>query len=128
MEDTIRQMAYYDSLTGLPNRNLLNDRLAVAVANAARNNQKVAIFFLDLDHFKTINDSLGHESGDQLLQQVSLRIKGILRKQDTVARMGGDEFIVLIPGLTDVRHTTKLADKILSSMSPVFKIAKHPVP
>jgi diguanylate cyclase (GGDEF)-like protein/PAS domain S-box-containing protein len=125
MEDTIRQMAYYDSLTGLPNRNLLNDRLAVAVANAARNNQKVAILFLDLDHFKTINDSLGHECGDQLLQQVSLRIKGILRKQDTVARMGGDEFIVLIPGLNDVNHTVKLADKILSSIATVFKIGDN---
>ncbi|MCF8057448.1 MAG: EAL domain-containing protein [Desulfocapsa sp.] len=125
MEGTIRQMAYYDSLTGLPNRNLLNDRLAVAVTNAARNNQKVAILFLDLDHFKTINDSLGHESGDQLLQQVSLRIKGILRKQDTIARMGGDEFIVLIPGLTDVTHTIKLADKILASMATVFNVGDN---
>jgi diguanylate cyclase (GGDEF)-like protein/PAS domain S-box-containing protein len=125
MENTIRQMAYYDSLTGLPNRNLLNDRLAVAVANASRNNQKVAILFLDLDHFKTINDSLGHEAGDQLLQQVSLRMKEILRKQDTVARMGGDEFIVLIPGLTDAGHTAKLAEKILASMAPAFKIGDN---
>ncbi len=127
MENTIRQMAYYDSLTGLPNRNLLNDRLAVAVANASRANQKVAILFLDLDHFKTINDSLGHESGDQLLQQVSIRIKKILRKEDTVARMGGDEFIVLIPGLTDVGQTITLSEKILSSMAPVFKIGDNEI-
>ncbi len=125
MENTIRQMAYYDSLTGLPNRNLLNDRLAVALANATRNNEKVAILFLDLDHFKTINDSLGHEAGDQLLQQVSLRIKEILRKQDTIARMGGDEFIILIPGLTDTDHTAKLAEKILDAVTPVFKIGDN---
>jgi diguanylate cyclase (GGDEF)-like protein/PAS domain S-box-containing protein len=125
MENTIRQMAYYDSLTGLPNRNLLNDRLAVALANASRNNQKVAIFFLDLDHFKTINDSLGHEAGDQLLQQVSLRIRKIMRKQDTIARMGGDEFIVLIPGLLDTDHTARLAEKILDAITPVFKIGEN---
>ncbi len=125
MEDTIRQMAYYDSLTGLPNRNLLNDRLAVALANAARNQQKVAILFLDLDHFKTINDSLGHEAGDHLLQQVSLRIKEVLRKQDTIARMGGDEFIILIPGLTDTDHTARLAEKILDAVTPVFKIGDN---
>lgn len=125
MENTIRQMAYYDSLTGLPNRNLLNDRLAVALANASRNSQKVAILFLDLDHFKTINDSLGHDAGDQLLQQVSLRIKEILRKQDTVARMGGDEFIVLMPGLTDTHHTAKLAEKILDALAPAFKIGDN---
>ena len=125
MENTIRQMAYYDSLTGLPNRNLLNDRLAVALANSSRNNHKVAILFLDLDHFKTINDSLGHETGDQLLQQVSLRIKGVLRKQDTIARMGGDEFIILIPGLTDTDHTARLAEKILDAITPVFKIGDN---
>jgi diguanylate cyclase (GGDEF)-like protein/PAS domain S-box-containing protein len=125
MENTIRQMAYYDSLTGLPNRNLLNDRLAVALANASRNNQKVAILFLDLDHFKTINDSLGHEAGDQLLQQVSLRIKNILRKQDTIARMGGDEFIILIPGLTDTDHTARLAEKILDTVTPALKIGDN---
>ncbi len=125
MENTIRQMAYYDSLTGLPNRNLLNDRLAVALANASRNSQKVAILFLDLDHFKTINDSLGHEAGDHLLQQVSMRIKEILRKQDTVARMGGDEFIVLMPGLTDTDHTAKLAEKILDALAPAFKIGDN---
>ena len=125
MEDTIREMAYYDSLTGLPNRNLLNDRLAVALANASRNNHKVAILFLDLDHFKTINDSLGHEAGDQLLQQVSLRIKEVLRKQDTIARMGGDEFIILIPGLTDTDHTARLAEKILDAVTPVLKIGDN---
>jgi len=125
MENTIRQMAYYDSLTGLPNRNLLNDRLAVALANASRSNQKVAILFLDLDHFKTINDSLGHEAGDHLLQQVSLRIKKTLRKQDTIARMGGDEFIILIPGLMDTDLTARLAEKILDAVTPVFKIGDN---
>jgi diguanylate cyclase (GGDEF)-like protein len=87
--------------------------------------ERKQILFLDLDHFKTINDSLGHETGDQLLQQVSLRIKRVLRKQDTIARMGGDEFIILIPGLTETDHTARLAEKILDAITPVFKIGDN---
>ncbi len=125
MEETIRQMAYFDSLTGLPNRNLLNDRLAVALAHAIRNNEQVAIMFLDLDNFKTINDTLGHEAGDQLLQLVAHRLRDLLRKEDTVARMGGDEFIILIPHLKKTNDAAKLAQKILETLGPPIRIEGH---
>ncbi len=113
IEDTIRQMAYYDSLTGLPNRNLLNDRLAVALARARRNGEKVAIMFLDLDNFKTINDTLGHDMGDLLLKDVSNKLQNTLRQEDTVARMGGDEFIVVAPEIKSTEDAGILAQKIL---------------
>lgn len=125
MEDTIRQMAYYDSLTGLPNRNLMNDRLAVVLAHATRDQEQVAIMFLDLDNFKAINDSLGHETGDRLLQQAAKRIKNSLRQADTVARMGGDEFIVLAPGLRHSDDAGKLAEKLIDLMSQPFKIGDN---
>jgi len=122
MEETIRQMAYYDSLTGLPNRNLMNDRLAVVLAHATRDQEQVAIMFLDLDNFKIINDSLGHEAGDRLLQQASKRIKDSLRQADTVARMGGDEFIILAPGIRDSDDAAKLAQKLIDLLAQPFKI------
>ena len=125
MEETIRQMAYYDSLTGLPNRNLMNDRLAVVLAHATRDQEQVAIMFLDLDNFKAINDSLGHETGDHLLQQAAKRIKNSLRQADTVARMGGDEFIVLAPGLRHSDDAGKLAKKLIDLMSQPFKIGDN---
>ncbi len=125
MEDTIRQMAYYDSLTGLPNRNLMNDRLAVVLAHATRDQEQVAIMFLDLDNFKAINDSLGHETGDRLLQQAAKRIKNSLRQADTVARMGGNEFIVLAPGLRHSDDAGKLAEKLIDLMSQPFKIGDN---
>ncbi len=125
MEETIRQMAYFDSLTGLPNRNLLNDRLAVALAHAIRNNEQVAIMFLDLDNFKTINDTLGHEAGDQLLQLVAHRLRDLLRKEDTIARMGGDEFIILIPHLKKTDDAAKLAQKVLETLEPPIRIEGH---
>ncbi len=113
IEDTIRQMAYYDSLTGLPNRNLLNDRLAVALARAKRNEEKVCIMFLDLDNFKTINDTLGHDMGDLLLKDVATILQRTLRQEDTVARMGGDEFIVVAPEIKSTEDAGILAQKIL---------------
>lgn len=125
MEDTIRQMAYYDSLTGLPNRNLMNDRLAVVLAHATRDQEQVAIMFLDLDNFKTINDSLGHEAGDHLLQQASQRIRNSLRQGDTVARMGGDEFIILAPGIHHSDDAAKLAQKLIDLMAQPFKIGNN---
>jgi len=125
MEETIRQMAYYDSLTGLPNRNLMNDRLAVVLAHATRDQEQVAIMFLDLDNFKTINDSLGHEAGDRLLQQASKRIKDSLRQADTVARMGGDEFIILTPGIRHSDDAAKLAQKLIDLLAQPFKIGDN---
>ncbi len=122
IEDTIRQMAYYDPLTGLPNRNLLNDRLAVSLARARRNGEKVAIMFLDLDNFKTINDTLGHDMGDLLLKDVAKKLELTLRQEDTVARMGGDEFIVVAPEIKSTEDAGILAQKILHQFEDAIVI------
>ena len=95
-EKRVQFLAYYDALTGLPNRSLLQDRLAGAIASARRRNEKVALLFLDLDRFKNVNDSLGHTVGDLLLQEVAERLKRLGREQDTVARLGGDEFLIML--------------------------------
>jgi diguanylate cyclase (GGDEF)-like protein len=113
MLEQVRSLAYYDSLTGLPNRLSYKERLAHALEEAHRNGRLVAAFFIDLDHFSRINDSLGHEAGDQLLQQVALRLRASCREREDevgpaaealtpdVARLGGDEFTVIMPGLTE---------------------------
>ena len=93
----LAHLAQYDSLTDLPNRTLLNDRLTHAIALARRHGTSLAVLFLDLDRFKHINDSLGHAMGDTLLQSVTHRLVGCVRKSDTVSRQGGDEFVVLLP-------------------------------
>lgn len=98
-EDTIRRQALYDDLTGLPNRRLLKDRLGQSVASAKRHQQRAALLFLDLDHFKRVNDSLGHSVGDELLVEVAHRMRALLREEDTAARLGGDEFVALIANL-----------------------------
>jgi GGDEF domain-containing protein len=99
------KLAQHDILTGLPNRALLNQRLKQILALSQRNGAHVACLFLDFDHFKRINDTLGHDSGDQLLQAVSQRLLTAVRESDTVARLGGDEFVVILPGL-DPAHAT----------------------
>ena len=95
-EQEIHQLAFYDSLTMLPNRRLLMDRLQQALAVSARNSRHGALLFLDLDHFKTINDTRGHAMGDQLLVEVARRLQTCVREGDSVARLGGDEFVVLL--------------------------------
>lgn len=100
----IQHLAFYDALTGLPNRRLLTDRLQQAVATAARTEKPGALLFIDLDNFKTLNDTAGHEVGDQLLQQVGSRIRACVRDMDTVARLGGDEFVVMLQGLSKDAH------------------------
>lgn len=112
-DEKIHQLAYYDSMTGLPNRTLLLDRFIIAAANARRKDSMVAIYFLDLDNFKTINDTIGHSFGDQLLLRVVEKLKLKMRKSDTIARLGGDEFIMLQTNVRDRDEIYHLAARML---------------
>jgi len=116
-------MAYHDALTGLPNRTLFNDRLNMAILNAQRNHKRAAVMMLDLDNFKQINDVWGHKFGDLLLKTVGDRLIITLRKSDNVARMGGDEFLVIIPEVDHVEDTDIIAGKILQAFSETFVIS-----
>jgi diguanylate cyclase (GGDEF)-like protein/PAS domain S-box-containing protein len=116
IQQRIQHLAYHDNLTGLPNRGLLQDRLARSVARAERSGRKVAVLFIDLDNFKNINDTLGHDVGDELLRQVSRRLSECVRLEDTIARQGGDEFIVLLDNLDEGRNASVVAQKILNSL------------
>ncbi len=124
-ENTVLHMAYHDALTGLPNRLLFNDRLTVAMSVAERKKKKFAVMMLDLDGFKLINDSLGHDIGDLLLQNVGNRLRGHLRKSDTVARMGGDEFMLLLPEITERKDAELIARKIIDSFQRGFVLSSH---
>jgi diguanylate cyclase (GGDEF)-like protein/PAS domain S-box-containing protein len=121
-EETIRHMAYHDALTGLPNRALLEDRLAVALAQAQRSGQGFAVVSLDVDRLKIVNDTLGHAAGDALLQAISSRLENITRDTDTVARVGGDEFILLMPGGARGSGTATIGTKILEAFHRPFQI------
>ncbi|HSP34651.1 MAG TPA: diguanylate cyclase, partial [Thermoanaerobaculia bacterium] len=122
-EERIEYQAYHDSLTDLPNRFLLNDRLVLALAQARRHGRAVAVLFLDLDHFKLINDSMAHSAGDELLRSAAARLLTCLRAEDTVARIGGDEFVFILPG---IEHTTapagaaRVAEKLLEALRHPF--------
>ena len=116
-EARVHHMAYHDSLTGLPNRALLADRLDRAILNAQRSDRKLAVMFLDLDRFKTINDSLGHLTGDHLLKEVANRLCNSVRASDTVARLGGDEFVVLVPGIRSSDESAQVAQKIIDALA-----------
>ena len=115
-EDEIRFRANYDILTQLPNRALLTDRLQQAMAQSRRNESMLALLFLDLDHFKRVNDTLGHGAGDQLLQEVAERLKGVVRESDTVARLGGDEFVLLLPDQTSADASGDIAQKVIQAV------------
>ncbi|HHT9126439.1 MAG TPA: diguanylate cyclase domain-containing protein [Candidatus Brocadiia bacterium] len=119
-EATIRHMAYHDALTNLPNRMLFEDRLRMALIHAKRNKLVVGVFFLDLDNLKTINDSFGHHMGDLLIKAVAERLKRLMREGDTVARMGGDEFMVILPDLTHAQDAAVIAQKILDVLYQPF--------
>ena len=119
-EQQLNHMATHDVLTGLPNRMLFIDRLEVALAQSKRNRHKLAVLMLDLDHFKDINDTLGHMVGDQLLKDVGYRLSGLLRQNDTVARLGGDEFIVLLSDLERMEDVIRVAKKILKAFQQPF--------
>lgn len=123
-ERYFQYLAHYDSLTQLPNRTLFGDRLQQALATAKRNGQKVALLFLDLDHFKNVNDTLGHLSGDWLLQSVAERLRSCVRETDTVCRQGGDEFLVLLSEIDGAEHAAQVAQKIIKAMSAPHLIAK----
>ena len=118
----LSELAYYDALTGLPNRRLLDDRAAQAFKAAKRSKHMVAIMFLDLDYFKAVNDDYGHEVGDQLLVSVAGRLKELLRTDDTVARIGGDEFVILLPKVEDEQQATVAAEKIIKALTKAFEI------
>jgi len=116
-EARVHHMAYHDALTGLPNRALLAERLDRALLAARRDGRRLALMFLDLDRFKTINDSLGHATGDHLLREVAQRLCRVVRASDTVARLGGDEFVVLVPGVRASEECTLVGDKILEALA-----------
>jgi len=121
-EEQIKHLAYHDALTNLPNRLLFKDRLSVALSHAHREGASLAVLFLDLDRFKVINDSLGHNIGDQLLQAVAARIQACVRDSDTVARLGGDEFTILLPRLLRSQDVAPVANKIIEAVRYPFHI------
>ncbi len=129
-EREIQRLAFYDALTGLPNRMLLMDRMAHALANAQRRHQGGALLFIDLDNFKTLNDTLGHDKGDLLLQQVAQRLNTCVRSIDTVARLGGDEFVVMVEELSAAPeelalHARSLGEKVLSVLGAPYTLAGY---
>jgi diguanylate cyclase (GGDEF)-like protein/PAS domain S-box-containing protein len=126
-EEKIRQLAFYDPLTQLPNRQLLLDRMHRALALTARHERNGALLFIDLDHFKAINDTLGHAMGDLLLQQVAKRLTACVRESDTVARLGGDEFVVMLESLSDhpadvIAQVEEVGEKILAALSQPYQL------
>jgi diguanylate cyclase (GGDEF)-like protein len=125
VEEKIRFQALHDLLTGLPNRLLFNELLENSLPNAVRNGESLAVMFLDLDRFKVINDTLGHTLGDRLLQQVAQRLKDSLRSGDTVARWGGDEFIILLPRMNYFEEVALVAQRILGTLEDVFYLDGH---
>ena len=116
-EERVRHLAHFDELTGLPNRSMFNQRLSHALARARRAEEPLAILFIDLDRFKNINDTLGHEAGDRVLKEIAQRLRGCLREVDTVSRLGGDEFVVLIEGPPRAADVAEVAQKILAAVA-----------
>ncbi len=123
-EARAERLAMFDALTGLPNRHLLADRATQAIDIARRGDEPLAVLFLDLDHFKNVNDSLGHRVGDALLAQLATRLRGAVREQDTVARTGGDEFVLVLP-LTDIAGAAHLATKLMALASAPFQVEQQ---
>ncbi len=122
LEEQLRHQAFHDPLTGLPNRALLMDRLEHALARIDRREERVAVLFMDLDDFKVVNDSLGHEAGDGLLVAVAQRLKACLRPEDTLARFGGDEFLLLLEDASDADQVTRVADRIIEALREPFVV------
>jgi diguanylate cyclase (GGDEF)-like protein len=121
-EDRLDRLAYYDLLTSLPNRKLFYDRLNQAIARARRRKAKAAVLFVDLDNFKRINDTLGHDVGDLVLKEVALRLAGCLRDVDTVSRLAGDEFVVLLTDIAELADITVAAQRIIETLSNTYNV------
>ncbi|MCC6172681.1 MAG: GGDEF domain-containing protein [Gammaproteobacteria bacterium] len=117
-----RRLAYHDTLTGLPNRYLLRDRLEQGVRRAAREGHRIALLLLDLDQFKAVNDTLGHEAGDELLREVAARLRACTRGADTVCRWGGDEFVVMLPNVFGAGEAEYVAEKIRACLMAPFRL------
>ncbi|WKJ91186.1 diguanylate cyclase [Methylomonas montana] len=122
LEETLYRQANFDALTGLPNRNLFHDRLELALKKAARSTAQLALMMLDLDYFKEINDSFGHDAGDELLKQAAERMQSCIRDFDTVGRMGGDEFMILLEGFSEMRIPQEIAQRLLDELAKPFVI------
>lgn len=125
-EDQVRQLAYHDGLTGLPNRMLFQDRLTVELSRAERHGTKLALLMLDLDKFKAVNDTLGHHAGDQLLREASHRMSERIRSQDTLARTGGDEFMLILPDLQTGDDATRVASQLVDAFMSPFNLSGTP--
>ncbi|WP_372769687.1 EAL domain-containing protein [Pseudoalteromonas sp.] len=121
-EKRIKTLAYFDELTHLPNRRLFNDRLEMALATAHRDNSKIAVMFLDLDHFKQVNDTLGHSAGDELLKQVAKRLQNCMHEGDTLARLGGDEFTLLLTEIDEVKNIHRCAASLIEALRDPIQI------
>ncbi len=126
-EALIRRQAFYDTLTGLPNRRMMRDRLEQEIKRSKRDQQELAILFIDLDHFKEVNDTLGHDRGDMLLVEAGRRIQACVRASDTVARMGGDEFTVILAELPSSSHLEGILQKLLRALGGVFQLGTEQV-
>lgn len=126
-EESLEYIAYHDELTDLPNRNLLIDRINDSIETARRNQQELGILFIDLDRFKAINDSLGHNIGDRLIKKVAERLSETLRKEDTISRNGGDEFVVVIKRMQNSDEAILIAQKLIESLTNIFEIDSHKI-
>ena len=126
-EEKLKHQAYFDSLTGIPNRTLFLDRSEIALNQAKRSNEALAVIFIDLDEFKELNDTLGHDAGDVMLKAVAQRFINCARKSDTVSRRGGDEFTILMPRIKNIEDAVKLAERILLSNKNAISIKEKMV-
>jgi diguanylate cyclase (GGDEF)-like protein len=126
-EEILNHLAYYDQLTGLPNRHLFSDRLHQAVRDARRQSERLAVLLIDLDNFKQVNDTLGHEAGDLLLQAISTRMSGSLREADTLSRLGGDEFTILLQHIADSTDAATIASRLMDAIRQPVTIRERPV-
>ena len=127
MEEKIKNLAYYDHLTGLPNKRLFNDRLNQCILDALPKGKSLGVLFLDLDSFKRVNDTMGHAKGDELLKMVSQKLQNTIRESDTICRIGGDEFLILIEDLQNQHHIEKVSEKILDIFKRPFIVDNHDI-